>query len=210
MVCLRFIQEILTFDNVVPQFLMIPVLFLAQAPCTVQWGECDVPPSFPRHAKVQAGRVPLRPRGDVSTLYQRQQGWWEISPNDLSGLYEYRIITILNYVYFPILSRFVGQLCFEAKVLSCWCKCPLLLFQVPEDMQDKEFAAILQDEPMQPLALVPLTEEEQVCLTTHPLTLLSAIVELFQLIMWYVNVMGPQSQSKRFCWLTNVAVSSHS
>lgn len=31
-------------------------------------------------------------------------------------------------------------------------------------MQDKEFAAILQDEPMQPLALVPLTEEEQVCL----------------------------------------------
>ncbi|XP_028330034.1 GRB10-interacting GYF protein 1 isoform X2 [Gouania willdenowi] len=33
--------------------------------------------------------------------------------------------------------------------------------EVPEDMQDKEFAAILQDEPMQPLALVPLTEEEQ-------------------------------------------------
>ncbi|XP_047660561.1 GRB10-interacting GYF protein 1 isoform X6 [Tachysurus fulvidraco] len=32
---------------------------------------------------------------------------------------------------------------------------------VPEDMQDKEFAAILQDEPQQPLALVPLTEEEQ-------------------------------------------------
>lgn len=29
-------------------------------------------------------------------------------------------------------------------------------------MQDKEFAAILQDESMQPLALVPLTEEEQV------------------------------------------------
>ncbi|XP_063756537.1 GRB10-interacting GYF protein 1 isoform X5 [Eleginops maclovinus] len=33
--------------------------------------------------------------------------------------------------------------------------------KVPEDMQDKEFAAILQDEPMQPLALVPLTDEEQ-------------------------------------------------
>ncbi|KAM6970007.1 LOW QUALITY PROTEIN: GRB10-interacting GYF protein 1-like [Aplochiton taeniatus] len=33
--------------------------------------------------------------------------------------------------------------------------------KVPEDMQDKEFAAILQDEPVQPLALVPLTEEEQ-------------------------------------------------
>ncbi|KAM6959652.1 LOW QUALITY PROTEIN: GRB10-interacting GYF protein 1 [Tautogolabrus adspersus] len=33
--------------------------------------------------------------------------------------------------------------------------------KVPEDMQDKEFATILQDEPMQPLALVPLTEEEQ-------------------------------------------------
>ncbi|KAI4898363.1 hypothetical protein NFI96_000661 [Prochilodus magdalenae] len=33
--------------------------------------------------------------------------------------------------------------------------------KVPEDMQDKEFAVILQDEPQQPLALVPLTEEEQ-------------------------------------------------
>ncbi|XP_028811511.1 GRB10-interacting GYF protein 1 isoform X2 [Denticeps clupeoides] len=33
--------------------------------------------------------------------------------------------------------------------------------KVPEDMQDKEFAAILQEESLQPLALVPLTEEEQ-------------------------------------------------
>ncbi|XP_023646239.1 GRB10-interacting GYF protein 1 isoform X3 [Paramormyrops kingsleyae] len=33
--------------------------------------------------------------------------------------------------------------------------------KVPEDMQDKEFSAILQDEPLEPLALVPLTEEEQ-------------------------------------------------
>ncbi|XP_064408980.1 GRB10-interacting GYF protein 1 isoform X2 [Latimeria chalumnae] len=33
--------------------------------------------------------------------------------------------------------------------------------KAPEEMQDKEFAAILQDEPTQPLALVPLTEEEQ-------------------------------------------------
>lgn len=33
--------------------------------------------------------------------------------------------------------------------------------KVPEDMQDKEFAAILQEEPQQPLALEPLTEEEQ-------------------------------------------------
>ncbi|KAJ7996575.1 hypothetical protein DPEC_G00238490 [Dallia pectoralis] len=31
----------------------------------------------------------------------------------------------------------------------------------PEDMQDKEFAVILLDEPVQPLALEPLTEEEQ-------------------------------------------------
>lgn len=29
-------------------------------------------------------------------------------------------------------------------------------------MQDKEFSAILQDEALEPLALVPLTEEEQV------------------------------------------------
>lgn len=36
-------------------------------------------------------------------------------------------------------------------------------------MQDKEFAAILQDEPMQPLALVPLTEEEQVHGNWHTL-----------------------------------------
>uniref|UniRef100_A0A671PDZ9 PERQ amino acid-rich with GYF domain-containing protein 1-like n=1 Tax=Sinocyclocheilus anshuiensis TaxID=1608454 RepID=A0A671PDZ9_9TELE len=33
--------------------------------------------------------------------------------------------------------------------------------KVPEEMQDKEFVAILQDEPQQPLALLPLTEEEQ-------------------------------------------------
>ncbi|KAF7700899.1 GRB10-interacting GYF protein 1 isoform X1 [Silurus meridionalis] len=33
--------------------------------------------------------------------------------------------------------------------------------KVPEDLQDKEFAAILQNEPQQPLALVSLTEEEQ-------------------------------------------------
>lgn len=47
-------------------------------------------------------------------------------------------------------------------------------------MQDKEFAAILQEEPMQPLALVPLTEEEQVC-HNHILTdaLILAMVELF-------------------------------
>uniref|UniRef100_A0A4W5KS09 Uncharacterized protein n=1 Tax=Hucho hucho TaxID=62062 RepID=A0A4W5KS09_9TELE len=41
--------------------------------------------------------------------------------------------------------------------------------KAPEDMQDKEFASILQDEPMQPLALEPLTEEEQVG-HTHALT----------------------------------------
>uniref|UniRef100_A0A8D0B377 GRB10 interacting GYF protein 1 n=1 Tax=Salvator merianae TaxID=96440 RepID=A0A8D0B377_SALMN len=33
--------------------------------------------------------------------------------------------------------------------------------KVPEEIQEKEFSAILQDEPLQPLALVPLTEEEQ-------------------------------------------------
>ncbi|KAL8177013.1 UNVERIFIED_CONTAM: hypothetical protein K2H54_040830, partial [Gekko kuhli] len=33
--------------------------------------------------------------------------------------------------------------------------------KVPEEIQDKEFSAVLQDEPLQPLALVPLTEEEQ-------------------------------------------------
>ncbi|KAF7236774.1 GRB10-interacting GYF protein 1 [Varanus komodoensis] len=33
--------------------------------------------------------------------------------------------------------------------------------KVPEEIQDKEFSAILQDDPLQPLALVPLTEEEQ-------------------------------------------------
>lgn len=38
----------------------------------------------------------------------------------------------------------------------------LPLLQVPEEIQDKEFSVILQDDPLQPLALVPLTEEEQV------------------------------------------------
>lgn len=40
-----------------------------------------------------------------------------------------------------------------------WAFCPI---QVPEELQDKEFAAVLQEEPLQPLALEPLTEEEQV------------------------------------------------
>lgn len=39
--------------------------------------------------------------------------------------------------------------------------------QVPEELQDKEFAAVLQEEPLQPLALEPLTEEEQVGLSPH-------------------------------------------
>lgn len=33
--------------------------------------------------------------------------------------------------------------------------------KVPEELQDKEFATVLQEEPLQPLALEPLTEEEQ-------------------------------------------------
>ncbi|XP_063059331.1 GRB10-interacting GYF protein 1 isoform X2 [Engraulis encrasicolus] len=33
--------------------------------------------------------------------------------------------------------------------------------KVPEQLQDKEFGPVLQDQPLQPLALVPLTEEEQ-------------------------------------------------
>lgn len=33
---------------------------------------------------------------------------------------------------------------------------------MPDELQDKEFAAVLQEEPLQPLALEPLTEEEQV------------------------------------------------
>lgn len=34
--------------------------------------------------------------------------------------------------------------------------------QVPAELQDKEFAMLLHEEPLQPLALEPLTEEEQV------------------------------------------------
>ncbi|XP_054851074.1 GRB10-interacting GYF protein 1 isoform X2 [Eublepharis macularius] len=33
--------------------------------------------------------------------------------------------------------------------------------KVPEEIRDTEFSALLQDDPLQPLALVPLTEEEQ-------------------------------------------------
>lgn len=39
-----------------------------------------------------------------------------------------------------------------------------LLVQIPSDLLDKEFLPILQEEPLLPLALVPFTEEEQVCL----------------------------------------------
>lgn len=50
------------------------ILSCPQAPCTFQWRQCDFPSSLSRYAKVQAGRISLRPGGDVSTLYQRQQG----------------------------------------------------------------------------------------------------------------------------------------
>lgn len=69
-------------------------------------------------------------------------------------------------------------------------------------MQDKEFAAILQEEPMQPLALVPLTEEEQVC-TSHTLT--NAYLQMLNClspILWYLTLIQIQ--------LTDVPVSSHS
>uniref|UniRef100_A0A452UK91 GRB10 interacting GYF protein 2 n=2 Tax=Ursus TaxID=9639 RepID=A0A452UK91_URSMA len=35
--------------------------------------------------------------------------------------------------------------------------------KIPSDLLDKEFLPILQEEPLPPLALVPFTEEEQVC-----------------------------------------------
>lgn len=36
------------------------------------------------------------------------------------------------------------------------------LFQIPIELQDKDFLSILQEEPLPPLALVSFTEEEQV------------------------------------------------
>uniref|UniRef100_A0A671UU49 GRB10 interacting GYF protein 1 n=1 Tax=Sparus aurata TaxID=8175 RepID=A0A671UU49_SPAAU len=92
MVCLRFIQEILTFDNVVLRALS-------------SGGSVTSPPPSPAMPKYK--------------------------------LAEYR------YGREEMLALYIKD------------------NKVPEDMQDKEFAAILQDEPMQPLALVPLTEEEQ-------------------------------------------------
>ena len=74
-------------------------------------------------------------------------------------------------------------------------------------MQDKEFAAILQDEPMQPLALVPLTEEEQVC-SKHANALTSANIEVF--LPYRVALLQSQFRSELFSWLTDVPVSSHS
>lgn len=38
----------------------------------------------------------------------------------------------------------------------------IFLFQIPIDLQDKEFLSILEEEPLPPLALVSFTEEEQV------------------------------------------------
>lgn len=71
-------------------------------------------------------------------------------------------------------------------------------------MQDKEFAAILQDEPMQPLALVPLTEEEQVChqhAHTLPNKLIPANAELFQLVV--ISQHDTTSVPKRAVLLVN-------
>lgn len=43
-------------------------------------------------------------------------------------------------------------------------KCSFSFIQIPSDLLDKEFLPILQEEPLPPLALVPFTEEEQVCI----------------------------------------------
>lgn len=107
-------------------------LFFVQAPCTVQWGECDVPPSFPRHAKVQAGRVPLRPRGDVSTLYQRQQGKTDktdkdqkVDPPNFSSdkLFARKFLSPLNsdLCFFPS-SIFRSQRTCRIRSLLLFCK----------------------------------------------------------------------------------------
>lgn len=57
------------------------------------------------------------------------------------------------------LSFFLLVFPFPLCLFLCWaCVC----VQVPEQLQDKEFAPVLQEQPLQPLALVPLTEEEQV------------------------------------------------
>lgn len=42
--------------------------------------------------------------------------------------------------------------------------CYFPVIQIPSDLLDKEFLPILQEEPLPPLALVPFTEEEQVCI----------------------------------------------
>lgn len=42
--------------------------------------------------------------------------------------------------------------------------CCFPFIQIPSDLLDKEFLPILQEEPLPPLALVPFTEEEQVCI----------------------------------------------
>ena len=42
--------------------------------------------------------------------------------------------------------------------------CYFPFIQIPSDLLDKEFLPILQEEPLPPLALVPFTEEEQVCI----------------------------------------------
>lgn len=42
-------------------------------------------------------------------------------------------------------------------------ECSFSFAQIPSDLLDKEFLPILQEEPLPPLALVPFTEEEQVC-----------------------------------------------
>lgn len=42
--------------------------------------------------------------------------------------------------------------------------CCFTFIQIPSDLLDKEFLPILQEEPLPPLALVPFTEEEQVCI----------------------------------------------
>ena len=69
-------------------------------------------------------------------------------------------IHIYNDINKRVFSSFIF-LNLRDSINLIWFMC--LVKQIPSDLLDKEFLPILQEEPLPPLALVPFTEEEQVC-----------------------------------------------
>lgn len=106
--------------------------------------------------------MPSQGRKNAFWIYQKKNVLYKIFEKNVDGLNLTQISTVQTFCIFKMFGCKFPDFFFESIICKSRVSHSLVCFQVPEEMQDKEFAAILQDEPQQPLALLPLTEEEQV------------------------------------------------